>query len=176
MSIYSKTLTSVIFPAKNALDAYKATLTKVHEDGGKLYLNPKQIGEMITELGQPHHLYLLSEDSIVKGDYMFVYREGCKKPAIEVCKTVEPIVGSGTFYNGVHHIHCSKIEYSTDSSLVKKHPCNCLATTYEGCSECLESIPSIPGKVILEFIKEYNKGTRVIKYSLKLVIQKVKTK
>lgn len=176
MSIYSKTLTAVIFPAKNALDAYKAPLTKVYEDGGKLYLNPKEIGEMITELGSPYHLYLLSEDLIVKGDHMFVYREGCKEPAIEVCKTVEPIAGAGTFYNGVHHIHCSKIECSTDKALVKKHQCSCFATTYEGCSECLESIPTIPGKVILEFIKEYNKGTRGIKYSLELVIQKVKTK
>ena len=59
----------VMLPAKGILDAYKTPITKVYEDEGKLYLNKKEIGELITELGSPQHLYIISDDEIKENDY-----------------------------------------------------------------------------------------------------------
>ena len=59
----------VMLPAKRMLDAYKTPITEVYEDEGKLYLNKKEIGELITELGSPQHLYIISDDEIKENDY-----------------------------------------------------------------------------------------------------------
>ncbi len=51
-----------------------------------------------------------------------------------------------------------KVIATTDKSLIKKGKCNCFATTYEGCSECLEDLPQPSDSFIHEYISEYNKG------------------
>lgn len=59
----------ILLPSKEMLDAYKAPITKVYEDNGKLYLNPKERGEFITELGSPQHLHFTSDEKIKEGDW-----------------------------------------------------------------------------------------------------------
>jgi len=56
-----------------------------------------------------------------------------------------------------------KIIATTDKKLILKGECDCMATTYEGCSQCLEQLPQIPQS----FIKEYCEQSGIDKVLVK---------
>ncbi len=92
---------------------------------------------------KPQHLYFLSDDEIKDGDWVFDVFAWKRGKGDVVIQNVNLTQGQLQF--------CKKIIATTDESLVTKHNCNCFATTYEGCSECLELLPR-PSN---EFLKKF---------------------
>lgn len=90
------------------------------------------------------HLYITSEDKIKKNDW--------------VLDIVNNKVFKSDYDVNYKQNHSFKIIATTDESLAIKTECNCFATTYEGCSECLENLPQPPQEFIEEWNKEYNKS------------------
>jgi len=90
------------------------------------------------------HLYILSDDKIEEGDW-FLQKAGRQFPIKWDGKTKL-------------NFHCKKIIATTDKSLIIKHNCDCLATTFEGCSQCIERISQLSQQFIDYYITEYNKG------------------
>ena len=89
------------------------------------------------------HLYIISDDEIKEGDWCYCSKENrCIKNEMH---TNVPSTRK-------------KIIATTDSSLNKKHDCDCGATTYEGCSQCLEILPQPSQQFIEKYIESYNKG------------------
>lgn len=95
------------------------------------------------------HLCIISDDEIKEGDKVF---DNHRKVILEC-----PDKDNEVFYKLSKHRY-KKIIATTDISLNKKHDCDCGATTYEGCSQCLEILPQPSQQFIEKFIEEYNKG------------------
>ena len=100
------------------------------------------------------HLYIISDDKIKEGDWY-----------IELDINSLPLSIKKADYNKTNEFslkpysdYCKKIIATTDTSLNKKHNCDCGATTYEGCSQCLEILPQPSQQFIEKYIEEYNKG------------------
>lgn len=111
-------------------------------------------------LNKYQHLYILSDEEIKEGDWTIAGDD-------EIWKAKRGDILE-------EEIH-GKIIATTDKSLVTKGECNCFATTYEGCSECLNLLPQIPQSFIEHYVTEYNKGNIItsihvasdsVKYSL----------
>ena len=143
----------VMLPAKGMLDAYKTPITEVYEDEGKLYLNKKEIGELITELGSPQHLYIISDDEIKENDY---------------CLNLET---NTVFKMHKHGLPTSnrnkKIIATTDTSLLK------LRTDVP--EYWSDPLPQPSQQFIEKYIEEYNKGNIItdIKVEYKRVFETI---
>ena len=134
---------------------HKVVMLSTNEKA-KLYLkNGLKIGsDCIHTTGQ--HLYILSDQEIKEGDWYFYGNRFDEKELNQ-------------FKNGIDSTaflkeqKIKKIIATTNSELWKiKHDCTCGATTYEGCSECLELlIPKIPIDFVERYAKEYNKGKQI---------------
>ena len=126
----------VMLPAKGMLDAYKTPITEVYEDEGKLYLNKKEIGELITELGSPQHLCIISDDEIKENDY---------------CLNLETNTVFKMHKHGLPTGNRNKkIIATTDTSLLK------LRTDVP--EYWSDSLPQPSQQFIEKYIEEYNKG------------------
>lgn len=89
------------------------------------------------------HLYILSDEEIKEGDYYLDEHNN---------------IGKAFKNNAGFYRNCKKIIATTDKSLIIKNDCDCGATTYEGCSQCLKQVPQLPQSFIKKFVEEYNKG------------------
>jgi hypothetical protein len=108
---------------------------KVHYEHHDQYFTQSYLGEIGAK---SHHLYGISSDEIPKdGDW-----------AIRSHDNVLFKVNSQSDHK---HYACKKVIWTTNESLTIKGNCNCFATTYEGCSECLERLP----KPKNEFLKKF---------------------
>lgn len=141
----------VLLPASSMSESYKAPITKVYEDEGKLYINPKEIGELITELGAPQHLYFTVKDTPQEGDWCLFNNER-NMPK-----------GKGTKYPlqysdelGLPKFVFEKIIITTDKSLIegiKKYPNRDIKSF-----EVYETLPQPSQQFIEEYIESYNRG------------------
>jgi len=87
------------------------------------------------------HLYFLSDEEIKEENWVFDVFAWKRGKGDVVIRNVNLTQGQLQF--------CKKIITTTDECLVIKHNCNCFATTYEGCSECLGLLPR-PSNEFLE--------------------------
>lgn len=112
---------------------------------------------------QSCHLYIATKDEIKDNDFVLHWM-GSEHPAgnfVFQCKKVNNNDKThGIFSEDTDNLreHCFKIIATTDTSLNIKHNCECGATTFEGCSECIESLPKPSKSFVDKFISEYNKG------------------
>ena len=93
------------------------------------------------------HLYVLSDDEIKEGDWFlyynkynqiegvanFIKEEGENNTLVE---KYSKTTGFSKFYIGILGCKKHKIIATTNSSL-RTIKCECLATTFEGCSQCI---------------------------------------
>ena len=114
------------------------------------------------------HLYVLSDDEIKEGDWFlyynkynqiegvanFIKEEGENNTLVE---KYSKTTGFSKFYIGILGCKKHKIIATTDSSL-RTIKCECLATTFEGCSQCIEILPQPSQQFIKKFVEEYNKS------------------
>lgn len=132
----------IMLPSKEMLGAYSSTITKVYEDEGKLYLNPKKLGDLITELGFPQYLYFISDDKIKEGDWYYdLYSKG-----VFQCRNLK-------YTEEYKRIH-KKIIATTDNSLFKLKECPVRGTG----SNVKFILPQPSQQFIEKYIESYNKG------------------
>ena len=96
---------------------------------------------------EAQHLYILSDDEIKENNTHFYNPHSGQLH----------ISGNHTDYEAINKNGCKKIIATTDSSL-RTIKCECLATTFEGCSQCIEILPQPSQQFIEKYIEEYNKG------------------
>jgi len=104
------------------------------------------------------HLYILSDDKIEDGDWFITTgNQYWSNQLFQANKCGEYIK---TLNNSVEYPikDCKKIIASTDKKLTIKHNCDCMATTFEGCSQCIERISQTPQQFIDYYVTQYNKG------------------
>lgn len=97
------------------------------------------------------HLYVLSDDKPKEGEYIPTYDEHSNK------------LNGVIKYDGVMGLpaYPKKIIATTNRSLIKSKNCECLATTPEGCSECIEKFPILSKDFIDKYCIEYNKSNKI---------------
>lgn len=132
----------VMLPAKKMMDAYKTSITKVYEDEGKLYLNKKERGELITEIGSPQHLYITSNDEIKEGDWYFDGIDFIHQKSKHNAALVD-----GNKQN-------KKIIATTNTSLKLYET----ATDYKVIMGSCKILPQPSQQFIEKYIESYNKG------------------
>jgi len=130
----------------------KLLLTK---DWGHHDHSNKPIKEFIYIGFVPQHLYIISDDEIKVDDWYYTTLD---KEILKANKDTEVIMNEAninikTTYKHTHF----KIIATTNTSLSKKNDCDCGATTYEGCSQCLKILPQLSQQFITNYIESYNK-------------------
>jgi N-acetylmuramoyl-L-alanine amidase len=124
-------------------------------------------------LAHPQHLYILSNDEIKEGDWFHLDMSDNRPNPDEIHQmgndNKSKTGGINFSNNSAWSKCCKKVIATTDSSLIIKDNCDCLATTFEGCSQCIERIPQIPQSFIEQFITEYNKDNVINKVLVKVV-------
>lgn len=129
--------------------------SSVFKKNDRLFYDPEQIIPHPKCSGNNQHLYGLSDETPKNGDLVYykhpLHDEGMITTIVNWnYSDYEPYGVQHTEGFGVKEGY-KKIIWTTDETLVIKNNCNCFATTYEGCSECLELLPR-PSN---EFLKKF---------------------
>lgn len=148
-----------------------------------LFLNNCKNGMSITTPNKNYkkqHLYIVRHEDLKENDYFLWYSS--QREEYEVLQydfdrgygiQTKNISGDGCLIVN-HSGNCGKIISTTDTSLKIKHDCDCGATTYEGCSQCLEFLPQPSKKFIEDFIIEYNKDNKIIDIMIEYEVSRSK--
>lgn len=117
-----------------------------------LYLN-ENITNLIERGLTPQHLYFLSDEEIKVGDWYYSKAFNDYYQAIALPLAIKDAV---------------KIIATTDPKLITKGECNCTATTYEGCSECLSILPRPSDAFIKSYCEQGGIDEVLIEYKERL--------
>ena len=122
------------------------------EIGGKLVkttIDKYLYVEKATEFGYPStFLYVTTSETPKEGDWCVGndFGENVHKCVVESnCKAIK----------------CRKVVATDDKSLLK-NDCDCGATTYEGCSQCLTGIGKLSPEFQAAWVREMNIGTPIV--------------
>jgi hypothetical protein len=142
--------------AENAILVFKGRnkFAEYHKDK---FFTQQYLRSMGTDGCNSFHLYILSDDEIEEGDWVYDYIE----KHVKQCK---PGYGNAELFNGVKNGELSghlrhKIIASTDSSLVVKS--SILDEMPQDYKRISGFIPRIPQSFIDYYVSEYNKGNKI---------------
>lgn len=149
----------VMLPTKEKAENFPI-LKNVNGRGDKLYVPAKgyyYTQEYLKEQKfEAQHLYIISDDKIEDGDWFFSAFYSYLIQNTKEWRDEQESRGKGT--SDVSDLKFHKIIATTDKSLTIKNACDCGATTFEGCSQCLERLPQPSESFVQKYIEAYNKG------------------
>ena len=131
--------------------------------------------EEATEFGYPStFLYVTTSETPQIGDWFLVELFKITGESdglhLEQCLSIDDVWINNTSVDKTRHIdNCKKVVATDDKSLLKGD-CDCGATTFEGCSQCLTGIGKISPEFKQAWVREANKGTPIIEALMEMDI------
>lgn len=116
-----------------------------------------------------HHLYILSDEEIKKGDFCVIKNHYKEYYVAKFNGKSFDIINEGGNFNPIKYgDNAWKIVATTDKSLFIEGKCSCMKPEKGGCYQCNKELPKIPESFIQTYIKAYNEGKPIIEVDLEM--------
>lgn len=128
-----------------------------------LYLSKDVMPNLLSNWrGEAQELYFISDEPIKEKDWIIVHTH-LSGYRIKQVKEIKSDILTCTDNELLSlEFNIKKIIATTDYSLTVRHDCNCFATTFEGCSECIGLLPQPNEQFIKLFIESFNNSEIIV--------------